>query len=136
MKTPTVSRNKLRITLPQIVIIMGIAVSVWFLSEFSDMMKTSQTIRAQENQLLATVTALHDQQTSLKLTQAYISSDAYVERALRTELKYGLPEETHIVVITPAAQVEMTNSLAMSELPPKQKPYWMVWRDLFFTPNH
>ena len=136
MKTPTVSRNKLRITLPQIVIIMGIAVSVWFLSEFSDMMKTSQTIRAQENQLLATVTALHDQQTSLKLTQAYISSDAYVERALRTELKYGLPEETHIVVITPAAQVEMTNSLAMSELPPKQKPYWMVWRDLFFAPNH
>jgi len=136
MKTPTVNRNKLRITLPQIVIIMGIAVSVWFLSEFSDMMKTSQTIRAQENQLLATVTALHDQQTSLKLTQAYISSDAYVERALRTELKYGLPEETHIVVITPAAQVEMTNSLAMSELPPKQKPYWMVWRDLFFAPNH
>ncbi|MFL2651628.1 MAG: hypothetical protein ACJ0HE_05540 [Anaerolineales bacterium] len=136
MKTPTVSRNKLRITLPQIVIIMGIAVSVWFLSEFSDMMKTSQTIRAQENQLLATVTALHDQQTSLKLTQAYISSDAYVERALRTELKYGLPEETHIVVITPAAQVETTNSLAMSELPPKQKPYWMVWRDLFFAPNH
>ena len=136
MKTPTVSRKKLRITLPQIVIIMGIAVSVWFLSEFSDMMKTSQTIRAQENQLLATVTALHDQQTSLKLTQAYISSDAYVERALRTELKYGLPEETHIVVITPAAQVETTNSLAMSELPPKQKPYWMVWRDLFFAPNH
>ena len=136
MKTPTVNRNKLRITLPQIVIIMGIAVSVWFLSEFSDMMKTSQTIRAQENQLLATVTALHDQQTSLKLTQAYISSDAYVERALRTELKYGLPEETHIVVITPAAQIEMTNSLAMSELPPKQKPYWMVWRDLFFAPNH
>ena len=82
MKTPTVNRNKLRITLPQTVIIMGIAVSVWFLSEFSDMMKTSQTIRAQENQLLATVTALHDQQTSLKLTQAYISSDAYVERAL------------------------------------------------------
>ena len=136
MKTPTVNRNKLRITLPQIVIIMGIAVSVWFLSEISDMMKTSQTIRAQENQLLATVTALHDQQTSLKLTQAYISSDAYVERALRTELKYGLPEETHIVVITPAAQAEMTSSLAMSELPPKQKPYWMVWRDLFFAPNH
>ncbi|MEE3227483.1 MAG: hypothetical protein VX237_00095, partial [Chloroflexota bacterium] len=117
MKTPTVNRNKLRITLPQIVIIMGIAVSVWFLSEFSDMMKTSQTIRAQENQLLATVTALQDQQTSLKLTQAYISSDAYVERALRTELKYGLPEETHIVVITPVAQIEIPNSLAMSELP-------------------
>ncbi len=136
MKTPTVNRNKLRITLPQIVIIMGIAVSVWFLSEFSDMMKTSQTIRAQENQLLATVTALHDQQTSLKLTQAYISSDTYVERALRTELKYGLPAETHIVVITPVAQVEIPNSLAMSELPPKQKPYWMVWRDLFFAPNH
>ena len=136
MKTPTVNRNKLRITLPQTVIIMGIAVSVWFLSEFSDMMKTSQTIRAQENQLLATVTALHDLQTSLKLTQAYISSAAYVERALRTELKYGLPEETHIVVITPAAQADMTNSLAMSELPPKQKPYWMVWRDLFFAPNH
>ena len=136
MKTPTVNRNKLRITLHQTVIIMGIAVSVWFLSEFSDMMKTSQTIRAQENQLLATVTALHDQQTSLKLTQAYISSDAYVERALRTELKYGLPEETHIVVITPIAQVEIPNSLAMSELPPKQKPYWMVWRDLFFAPNH
>tara|TARA_B100000959_G_scaffold77577_1_gene82394 strand:+ start:172 stop:519 length:348 start_codon:yes stop_codon:yes gene_type:complete len=115
---------------------MGIAVSVWFLSEFSDMMKTSQTIRAQENQLLATVTALHDQQTSLKLTQAYISSDTYVERALRTELKYGLPAETHIVVITPVAQVEIPNSLAMSELPPKQKPHWMVWRDLFFAPNH
>ena len=136
MKTPPITRNKLRITLPQIMIIMGIAVSIWFLSEFSDMMKTSQTIRAQENQLLATVTALHDQQTSLKLTQAYISSDAYVERALRTELKYGLPEETHIVVITPAAQVEKQNSLSMSELPPKQTPHWMVWRDLFFAPNH
>ena len=136
MKTPTVNRNKLRITLPQTVIIMGIAVSVWFLSEFSAMMKTSQTIRAQENQFLATGTALHDQHTSLKLTQAYISSDAYVERALRTELKYGLPEETHIVVITPIAQVEIPNSLAMSELPPKQKPHWMVWRDLFFAPNH
>ena len=136
MKTPSITRNKLRITLPQIVIIMGIAVSVWFLSEFSDMMKTSQTIRAQESQLLATVTALHDQQTSLKLTQAYISSDAYVERALRKELKYGRPDETHIVVITPAAQVETQNSLAMSEFPPKQQPQWMVWRDLFFAPNH
>ena len=72
MKTPPITRNKLRITLPQIMIIMGIAVSIWFLSEFSDMMKTSQTIRAQESQLLATVTALHDQQISLKLTQAYI----------------------------------------------------------------
>jgi len=136
MKTPTLTRNRLRITLPQIVITMGIAVSVWFLSEFSDMMKTSQTIRAQESQLLATVTALHDQQTSLKMTQAYISSDAYVERALRTELKYGLPEETHIVVINSASQVEISNSLAVSELPQKQKPHWMVWRDLFFAPNH
>ena len=136
MKTPSITRNKLRITLPQIVIIMGIAVSVWFLSEFSEMMKTSQTIRAQESQLLATVTALHDQQTSLKLTQAYISSDAYVERALRKELKYSRPDETHIVVITPAAKVETQNSLAMSEFPPKQKPHWMVWRDLFFAPNH
>ena len=136
MKTSTLTRNRLRLTLPQIVIIMGIAVSVWFLSEFSDMMKTSQTIRAQESQLLATVTALHGQQTSLKLTQAYISSDAYVERALRTELKYGLPEETHIVVITPAAQVETPNSLVASKLPQKLKPHWMVWRDLFFAPNH
>ena len=136
MKTPTLTRNRLRLTLPQIVIMIGISVSVWFLSEFSDMMKTSQTIRAQESQLLATVTALHHQQTSLKLTQSYISSDAYVERALRTELKYGLPEETHIVVITPVAQVAAPNSLSESEFPQKLKPHWMVWRDLFFAPNH
>ena len=136
MKTPTLTRNRLRLTLSQIAIIIGISVSIWFLSEFSDMMKTSQTIRAQESQLLATVTALHHQQTSLKLTQSYISSDAYVERALRTELKYGLPEETHIVVITPVAQVAAPNSLSESEFPQKLKPHWMVWRDLFFAPNH
>ena len=129
------SKNKMRLTLSQTLTIIGIVISIWFLSEFSDMMQTSQTIRTQEKQLLATVTALNNQQYHLRMTQDYISSDAYVERALRTELKYGLPNETHIVIITPVAPISNTMSSNMADSLEPEKPYWMVWKALLFAPN-
>ena len=136
MRAATQLRSGLRITLPQVLIMLGLAVGIWFLSSFSRMMERSQTIRAQESQLEATVTALHQEQAGLKLTQTYVSSDAFVERALRTDLKYGLPDEKHIVVITPAVETSAQTELAYAEVPQPHTPNWVVWRDLFFAPNH
>ncbi len=114
---------------------VGLAVGIWFLSSFSRMMERSQTIRAQESQLVATVTALYEEQAGLKLTQAYVSSDAFAERALRTNLKYGRPGETHIVVITPAVEAGPQTALEYAAMPPLHTPNWLVWRELFFAPN-
>ena len=136
MRAATQRRSGLRITIPQVLITLGLAVGIWFLSSFSHMMERSQTIRAQENQLVATVTALHQEQAGLKLTQTYVSSDAFVERALRTDLKYGLPGETHIVVITPAVETGPHTGLAYADVPLPQTPNWVVWHDLFFAPNN
>ena len=128
-------RSGLRVTLPQVLLMVGIATGIWFLSSFSRLMERGHTIRAQESQLVATVTALHQAQVDLKLTQAYVSSDAFVERALRTNLQYGRPGETHLVVITPALDTSTNNTLAYSEMPQAQTPNWMLWRNLFFAPN-
>ncbi len=136
MKAATQQRSGLRITLPQVMIMVGLAVGIWFLSSFSHMMERSQTIRAQESQLIATVTALHQEQAGLKLTQAYVSSDAFVVRTLRANLKYGLPGETHIVVITPAVETGPQTALAYVNVPPPHTPNWLVWRDLFFASNN
>ena len=135
MRAVTQRRSGLRITLPQVLIMVGIATGIWFLSSFSRLMERGHTIRAQESQLVATVTALHQAQVDLKLTQAYVSSDAFVERALRTNLKYGRPEETHLVVITQALDTSTNNTLAYSEMPQSQTPNWILWRNLFFAPN-
>ncbi len=114
---------------------IGLAVGIWFLSSFSRMMERGQAIRAHESQLVATVTALHQEQAGLKLTQAYVSSDAFVVRALRRDLKYGLAGETHIVVITPAVRTGPQTALAYAAVPPPHTPNWQVWRELFFAPN-
>ena len=135
MRAVTQRRSGLRITLPQVLIMVGIATGIWFLSSFSRLMERGHTIRAQESQLVATVTALHQAQVDLKLTQAYVSSDAFVERALRTNLKYGRPGETHLVVITQALDTSTNNTLAYSEMPQSQTPNWILWRNLFFAPN-
>ena len=135
MKVAKQRRGQLRITLPQVMIIVGLAVGVWFLSSFSHMMERSQTIRTQESQLIATVTALHQEQAGLRLTQAYVSSDAFVEQALRTNLKYGLPGETHIVVITPAVETGPQTELSYVQVPLPRTPNWLVWRELFFAPQ-
>ncbi len=136
MRAATQLRSGLRITLPQVLIMLGLAVGIWFLSSFSRMMERSQTIRTQESQLIATVTALYQEQAGLSLTQAYVSSDAFKERALRTDLKYGLPGETHIVVITPAVETGPQPAVAYVEVPPPHTPNWLVWRELFFDPNN
>ena len=136
MRAATQLRSGLRITLPQVLIMLGLAMGIWFLSSFSRMMERSQTIRLQESQLEATVTALHQEQAGLKLTQTYVSSDAFVKRVLRKDLKHGLPGETHIVVITPAVETSSQTELAYAEVPPPHTPNWVVWRDLFFAPNH
>ena len=136
MRAATQRRSGLRITLSRALIMLGIATGIWFLSSFSRLMERGHTIHAQENQLVATVTALHQEHAYLKLTQAYVSSDAFVERALRTNLKYGLPGETHIVVITPAVETGPQTTLTYADVPPPHTPNWLVWRDLFFAPNN
>lgn len=136
MKAMIQQRSGLRITLPQVLIMLGFAAGIWFLSSFSHMMEQSQTIRAQQSQLVATVTALHHEQVGLTLTQAYVSSDPFVERTLRTHLKYGLPGETHIVVITPAVETSQQTPLIYAEIPPPHTPNWLVWRTLFFAPHN
>ena len=135
MRAATQRRSGLRITLSQALIMLGIATGIWFLSSFSRLMERGHTIHAQENQLVATVTALHQEHAYLKLTQAYVSSDAFVERALRTNLKYGLPGETHLVVITPVLDTSTNTTLAYAKIPPPQTPNWVLWRKLFFAPN-
>ena len=136
MRAAAQRRNGIRISFPQMLILLGLVFGVWFLSSFSRMMDRSHTIRDQEKQLLATVTALYEEQAGLKLTQAYVSSDAFVERALRTDLKYGLPGETHIVVITPAVETSSQTTLVYADVLPPHTPNWRVWRDLFFAPNN
>ena len=136
MRAAAQRRNGLRITFPQVLILLGLVFGIWFLSSFSRMMDRSHTIRAQESKLLVTVTALYQEQAGLKLTQAYVSSDGFVVRALRKDLKYGLPGETHIVVITPAVETGPQTTLTYAPVPPPHTPNWLVWRDLFFAPNN
>ncbi len=136
MRAAAQRRNGLRITFPQVLILLGLVFGIWFLSSFSRMMDRSHTIRAQESQLLVTVTALYQEQAGLKLTQAYVSSEGFVVRALRKDLKYGLPGETHIVVITPAVETEPQTPRTYAYAPPPHTPNWLVWRDLFFAPNN
>ena len=136
MRAAAQRRNGLRITFPQMLILLGLVFGVWFLSSFSRMMDRSHTIRNQESQLLVTVTALYQEQAGLKLTQAYVSSDAFGKNVLRNKMKYGLPGETHIVVITPAVETGPQTTVTYADVPPPHTPNWLVWRDLFFAPNN
>ena len=128
-------RRSLNITASQVLIALGLAVSIAVVYSFTQKIKQTRSIRAEGGRLSTTATALMREQDALRVTQAYVESGDFPERDGPAVLKYLPPGAVLVVVVTSVAEGEIPASPPTPVVEQEVDDNLQTWRKLFFDPQ-
>ena len=122
------------ISLAHLVAIIIVGLSVFLIVDFgikaAELFQANQQARDLENEL----NRQHSIRQTLQKRLDYVQSDAYVEEVARNELRWSLPGDTMVVVMSPPPEAPVSPEAAQpragSATPPA--PSWVNWWSLFF----
>ena len=97
---------------------------------FNARLATVRQMRQDEARLSQEVVAEQSRQADLRLLQAYVASDAYVEHWARVEARMAKPGEVAVIPVAPAgAQLNVAPSIPASAPPTIVDEWWAVFFD-------
>jgi len=124
-------RRGLNISLPQVLFVLGVIISLWVIIDFNRRIQAEQRIAAEASQLRVEVTALTATKAALTSELAVVSSDGYVARWAHSEGRYVQPSE---VLVVPLAAKDAANTAPVAALAAQTAPLsnFEIWWDVFF----
>ena len=132
------SKGRLRglnITVPHILMALGVVLSIVVLSSFAQKMEDTRSIRAEGSRLRATATALMIEKQALMVTQVYVESDAFTRSEAPSVIKYMPADARLVVVVTPEYVPRSSDPTPIPAKQPVKVDNWHVWREMFFGPQ-
>ncbi|MEK6575528.1 MAG: hypothetical protein AABZ58_14555 [Chloroflexota bacterium] len=128
---PREPRRGLNVSMPQVMLVIGVVIALWIIIDFNGRIQTEQRISAEANQLRVQVTSLAATQSALATQLAFASSDAYVAEWAHSEGRFVQPGEV-LVVPVPAIAATLTPvpQVVVQPTPPTN---FQIWWDLFFS---
>ncbi len=126
------SKKRWAIGLPQVLIIIGILISLGLAVDLTAKARTGRTITASEARLDRLVEAERERGKQLEVTLAYVLSDDYVADYARNEGGMTLPGEVRVVPMLhppPLTPTPMPTPLPIVPIPDDP---WEAWWMLFF----
>ncbi len=128
---PREPRRGLNVSMPQVMLVIGVVIALWIIIDFNGRIQTEQRISAEASQLRAQVTSLAATQSALATQLAFASSDAYVAEWAHSEGRFVQPGEV-LVVPVPAIAATLTPvpQVVVQPTPPTN---FQIWWDLFFS---
>ena len=128
-------RRGLNITLPQVLVALGLVFGFAVISSFTQKIEKTRSIKAEGQRLMATATALIVEQEALRVTQVYVESDDFTRREAPPVIKY-LPEGgVLVVVVTPPAETQLPGATPTPGDQRLVRENWQVWGEMFFDPK-
>jgi cell division protein FtsB len=124
----------LNISLPQVLFVLGIIISLWVIIDFNRRIQSEQRIASEASQLRADVSALAATKAALTTELAVVSSDGYVAQWAHAEGRYVQPGEVLVVPLPAkdAAEAAPAPAPAAQTAPPSN---FEIWWDVFFGPG-
>ena len=107
------------------------ALLIVLISAFSRAIKTNQSLRQELDTLRPFVSAVVEEQATLKAELAYVQSDEYIEKWSRENA--GMIKEDEVLVVTIKNSVDQapvltpTPSLDIPTPTPTKAPFWLDW---------
>lgn len=123
-------RRGLNISLPQVLFVLGVIISLWVIIDFNRRIQTEQRIATEANQMRAEVTALAATKAALTAELAVVSSDGYVAQWAHSEGRYVQPGEVLVVPLAAKGAVVTPASASASQTAPPSN--FEIWWDVFF----
>ncbi len=127
---PRDRRRGLNISLPQVLVVVGLIIGLSVIIDFNRRIQAEQRIAAESNQLRAEVTALAATQSALATEVAFAASDAYVAQWAHGEGRYVQPGEVLVVPVAPLGAV--TTPAPTVTVEPTPPSNFEIWWSLFF----
>ena len=123
-------RRGLNISLPQVLFVLGIIISLWVIIDFNRRIQTEQRIATEANQMRVEVTALAATKAALTAELAVVSADSYVAQWAHSEGRYVQSGEVLVVPLAAKGAVAIpAPAPAALTTPPSN---FEIWWDVFF----